>query len=153
VISGDPRRQFFSLLSAELRCGPLARRRIRKELVHHLDDEVADLCSCGLSMDDAVDVALRRMGDPKAIAAGFRAVQKPGRARRGARALRSPAWIAVGAMSLVTAWAAELPQASGATTPAEPSAPVHHLHRARPLIRRNSLRPRVRGQRSRRPSG
>jgi hypothetical protein len=40
------------------------------------------------------------------------------------RVRRSLAWIGVAAMSLVTAWAAELPQASGAKPPAKVVAPA-----------------------------
>jgi hypothetical protein len=131
VTSGDPREQFLNGLTAQLRCGPFARRRIVKELAHHIDDEVADLHSSGLSIDEAVEAALLRLGDPESIAAGFRAAHAPSR-RFNAR--RSPAWIAVGAMTLVTAWAAELPQASGAKSTSRPSARNLRTHQTGPAI-------------------
>lgn len=131
MISGDPREQFLNRLAAQLRCGPFARRRIVKELAHHIDDEVADLYSSGLSTDEAVEAALLRLGDPENIAAGFRAARAPSR-RFNAR--RSPAWIAVAAMTLVTAWAAELPQASGAESTTRLAAPNLRTHHPGPAI-------------------
>lgn len=131
-MSDDPRARFLSALKRELRCGPLRRRRVLGEIAAHLDDTVAELEACGLDRAAAVAEALRRLGDVGTITAAFRGI-RPGRQRWSrARWLRSPAWVAVGAMSLVTAWAAELPQASGAkaTTPALPA--IHSRHLARP---------------------
>lgn len=114
VSSGDPRERFLRAVARELRCRPLMRRRVCQELAAHLDDDVAELRALGLPRAAALQEALRRLGDPETIAAAF-SVTRSRRARwwRAGR-LRSPAWIAVGAMTLVTAWAAELPQASGA---------------------------------------
>jgi hypothetical protein len=124
-VSDDPRARFLSALKRELRCGPLRRRRVLAEIAAHLDDTVAELEAGGLDRAMAVAEALRRLGDVGTITAGFRATRPHGERRPRVR-LRSPAWVAVGAMSLVTAWAAELPQASRAkaTTPAPRAIPV-----------------------------
>jgi hypothetical protein len=124
-VSDDPRARFLSALKGELRCGPLRRRRVLAEIAAHLDDTVSDLEADGLDRAAAVTEALRRLGDVGTITAAFRATRRRG-ARRPRVRLRSPAWVAVGAMSLVTAWAAELPQASRAkaTTPAPATIPV-----------------------------
>lgn len=106
--SRDPREAFLSDLRRELRWRPVTRRRVIREIGEHFDDLVAELQASGLSEDAAPHEAGRRIGDPVAIAAAYRS-PRPSRRRRG-----SPAWIAVAAMSLVTAWATELPQASGA---------------------------------------
>lgn len=105
----------------ELRRRPLARRRLLSELVQHIDDSVAELEASGISSDEAIEEALRRLGDVDTIAAAVRATRSSRRSHRWAQRLRSPAWVAVAAMSLVTAWAAELPQASGAKATASPS--------------------------------
>ncbi len=116
-MSDDPRERFVRTLKRGLRCGPLKRRRVLREIAAHLDDTVAELRASGMTEAAAVHEALRRVGDAGTITSAFRKV-RPRRAR-WVRRLRSPAWVAVGAMSLVTAWAAELPPASGAkaTTP------------------------------------
>jgi hypothetical protein len=134
-VSDDPRERFVSALKRGLRCGPVRRRRLVREIRAHLDDLVTELEVSGMAEPLAVQEALRRLGDVGTITSAFREV-RPQRGRRsGVRWLRSPAWVAVGAMSLVTAWAAELPQASGAkaTTPALPA--VHSRHLARPSDR------------------
>lgn len=117
-MTDDPRERFVRTLKRGLRCGPLKRRRVLREITAHLDDSVAELKASGMADPAAIQEALRRLGDVGTITSAFRRV-RPERAR-WVRRLRSPAWVAVGAMSLVTAWAAELPQASGAkaTTPA-----------------------------------
>ena len=130
-MSDDPRERFVSALKRGLRCGPLRRRRVVREITAHLDDMVTELEACGMEEPAAVAEALRRLGDVGTITSAFREV-RPERGRwSGVRRLRSPAWVAVGVMSLVTAWAAELPQASGAkaTTPALPA--IHSRHLAR----------------------
>lgn len=134
MISQDPRERFLDDLSTQLRCGWLTRRRIREELSQHLDDEVADLRSSGVPLETALEDALKRLGDPRMIAEGFGAMR---RARWKLGLLRSPAWVAVGVLSLVTAFAAELPQASGAQTPAGASA---SSPRPRPARRSHRLR-------------
>ena len=108
----------------------LERRRIVKELAAHLDDAVGEFRALGLSAGAALEQALRRLGDPAAIAAAFSAARVRRRAWSSGKRLRSPAWIAVGAMSLVTAWAAELPQSSGAKPPASCASPLHRSNAA-----------------------
>jgi hypothetical protein len=82
-----------------------------------LDDTVTELEAGGMTETAAVQEALRRVGDVGTITSAFRQVRPRRRRRPRLRGLRSPAWVAVGAMSLVTALAAELPQASGAKAP------------------------------------
>jgi hypothetical protein len=132
----DPRELFLGALKRELHCGPLRRRRVVREITAHLDDLVTELEAHGMAEPAAVQAALRRLGDVDTITSAFREVRPEPRRRAGVRRLRSPAWIAVAAMSLVTAWAAELPQVSGAkaTTRALPA--IHSGHRVRPAERR-----------------
>ncbi len=139
----DPRRSFLRALARELRWRPLARRRLLTELGQHLDDSAAELRAAGLPPDEALREALRRLGDVETIATSSRFAG----GRRGwdktVGRLRSPAWVAVGAMSLVTAWAAELPQASGAKATTSP-AHVRHVARhsgTKPSKRSPSARP------------
>lgn len=115
MTNADPKRQLLRALSRELRWRPLTRRRLLVELTAHLEDSAADLRAAGCSPDEAAAEAARRLGDPETVAAAFRSL-RPGGRWKPARRLRSPAWIAAGAMSLVAAWAAEVPQASGAKT-------------------------------------
>lgn len=124
MTSVDPMRRFLRALSRELRWRPLTRRRLLRELAQHLEDSAADLQAAGLSPDAALREALTRLGDAEAIASFSRSVSARGRWDRTVGRLRSPAWVAVGAMSLVTAWAAELPQASGAKATTSPA----HVH-------------------------
>src|SRR5579859_6479371 len=124
VTSVDPKRPLLRALSRELRWRPLARRRLVSELAAHLEDSAADLRSAGWPADNAEAEAARRLGDPETVAAAFQAARTGPWSR--ARGLRSPAWIAAGAMTLVTAWAAEVPQASGAKT----TASAAHARRA-----------------------
>jgi hypothetical protein len=128
----DPREQFVSALRHALRGGPLRRRRVAREITAHLDDTVTELKAGGMEEPAAVQEALRRIGDVDTIASAFRAVRSETRRRSRVRWLRSPAWVAVGAMSLVTALAAELPQASGA----KPTATALSVIHARPLARK-----------------
>jgi hypothetical protein len=100
--------------------GWLKRRRFVKELEHHLEDSVAELREAGMPEDAAVRDAMSRLG-------GVETIVDAARATRCARSMswrtvgRVPiAWIAVGAMSIVTFAAAELPQASGAKVPGPP---------------------------------
>ena len=127
MTSSDDKRRVLTALSRELRWRPLTRRRLVNELSQHLDDSAADLQQAGLEPDQALREAVRRLGDVEAIAGSVRSVGPAGRWGRRARRLRSPAWVAAGAMSLVTAWAAELPPASGAkaTTSALPRTTKH----------------------------
>lgn len=77
--------------------------------------------------DQAAADALARLGEVDAIARAFQATRST-RPRSWREVARVPvAWIAVGAMSVVTLVAAELPQASGAKVPEFPVAPVTHV--------------------------
>jgi hypothetical protein len=116
VTRTDPERQLLRAMSRELRWRPLTRRRLLVELAAHLEDSAADLRADGCSADEAAGEAARRLGEPELVAASFRSLRSDGWRKLPARRLRSPAWIAAGAMSVVTAWAAEVPQASGAKT-------------------------------------
>ena len=85
-----------------------------------------------------MEEAVNRLGDAEAIANAF------GDARAGAgrwsmlRTRRSLAWAAVGAMSVVMACAAEVPQASGAKPRAAMGPPAQHPGpAAHPTIRRS----------------
>jgi hypothetical protein len=109
----------------------LTRRRVLREIAAHLDDIVAELEAGGRCEDAAIDEALGRLGDVGTITGAFREVRAERRGWSRARSLRSPAWIAVGAMTLVTAWAADLPQASGAKPTTRALSSAH----ARPLAR------------------
>jgi HAAS len=124
AISHDPRKDFVSAVRAELPRRPLSRRRLLSELTDHLDDAVADLRANGLSERAATDEALERVGDPEAIGTAFRNLRPKRRLKPRLTGLRSPAWLAVVVMSLVTALAAELPQVSGAKASARPPAPT-----------------------------
>ena len=124
MTDGDPRRRVLDAVAGELRVGPLARRRILAELADHLDDAVDDLRGAGVPRQEAIAEAVRRLGDPEAIADAFAVARVRAPLRSRLRARRSMAWIAAAAMSLVTAWAAELPPASGAKAPARVPAPV-----------------------------
>lgn len=135
-MSDDPREPFVSALKRGLRCGPVRRRRLIREITAHLDDTVTELEAGGMPEDDAVHEAMRRLGDVGTITSAFGEIR---RGRRRAARLRSPAWVAVGAMSLVTALAAELPQASGAKPRTLTHSVVHSGH-----IARSSGRGRVR---------
>jgi hypothetical protein len=154
-VTDDPRERFLSALKRELCGGPLTRRRVLGEIAAHLDDIVSELEACGCSERAAVEEAVRRLGDVGMITTAFREVRSERRRWSRVRSLRSPAWIAVAAMSLVTAWAAELPQASGAKATTQVLSATHpqqlarpgHLERARPdgrLLVRGRLLARVR---------
>jgi len=132
-VSDDPRERFLNDLKRELRRGPLTRRRAVREITAHLDDAVNELMATGMTETAALAEALRRLGDVGTITSAFHEL-RPQRGRRwGVRGLRSPAWVAVGAMSLVTALAAELPQTSGARAKTPVPAAVHFSHQARPI--------------------
>jgi hypothetical protein len=104
----------------------LERRRLVKELEHHLEDSVAELAEAGVPHDAAVRDAMSRLGGVDAIVDAARATRRR-RSMSWRRVGRVPiAWIAVGAMSIVTFAAAELPQASGAKVPAPALTPAIH---------------------------
>jgi hypothetical protein len=99
--------------------GWLKRRRFVRELEHHLEDCVADLEAAGVPEDTAVRDAIARLGDVDTILSAVRATRST-RRLSWQRVARIPiAWIAVGAMSIVTLVAAELPQASSAKVSAD----------------------------------
>jgi hypothetical protein len=126
-ISGDPRAEFLAGVAGSLGGGWLERRRLVRELEHHLEDCVADLEGTGVPEDAAVHAAIARLGDVDAIVGAVRATRST-RSLSWRRVKRVPlAWIAVGAMSIVTIAAAELPQASGAKVPGFDVAPPTHL--------------------------
>lgn len=113
-ISVDARSEFLRALARALPGGWVARRRIVGEIKQHLEDCVAELEAEGLAEEVAAREAVARLGEVEAIADAFRVIRvKPPTSWRRLAGLRT-AWVAVAAMSLVTAWAAELPQASGA---------------------------------------
>jgi hypothetical protein len=114
VSRADPKQRFLGTLARELRWHPLARRRLMVELAAHMDDSAAGLRANGWPADEAAAEAARRLGNPETVAGIFQSTRPSCLWTMPARRLRSPAWIAVGVVSLVTAWAAELPQASGA---------------------------------------
>lgn len=127
MTSGDPREGVLGALAAELRCGPRARRRILSELSDHLDDAVDDLRRAGVPLNEAIEQAVNRLGDAEAIASAF-ADSRTGAGRWSRlRTRRSLSWVAVGAMSVVMACAAEVPQASGAKAPARVTGHGQHL--------------------------
>ncbi len=130
AISHDPRNDFVSAVKAELHRRPWSRRRLLSELNDHLDDAIADLRAGGLSERAATDQALERVGDPEAIGTAFRELRPERRFRARLSGLRSPAWLAVVVMSLVTALAAELPQVSGAKASPRPPVPARSQLRA-----------------------
>lgn len=135
-ISGDPRAEFLARLADSLGGGRLARRRLLREIEDHLEDCVADLRLAGVPEDEALGDAMARLGEVDAIVGAFRATRST-RCRPWQRVARVPvAWIAVGAMSLVTLVAAELPQASGAKV-SEP--PVTHAR----VVHATGQRPRA----------
>jgi hypothetical protein len=92
----------------------LERRRFVSELEHHLEDCVADLRQAGVPEEAAVRDALARLGDVGTIVSAARATRSTRRLSWQNVARVPIAWIAVGAMSIVTLAAVELPQASGA---------------------------------------
>ena len=75
---------------------------------------MADLRQAGVPEDAAVRDAIARLGDVDTIVSAARATRSPRRLSWPSVTRVPIAWIAVGAMSIVTLAAAELPQASGA---------------------------------------
>jgi hypothetical protein len=125
-INGDPKAEFLARVAGSMGGGRLERRRLVRELEHHLEDCVADLEGAGVPEDAAVRAAIARLGDVDAIVGAVRATRST-RSPSWRSVKRVPlAWIAVGAMSIVTLAAAELPQASGAKVPGIRVAPVTH---------------------------
>ena len=125
-ISGDSRAEFLARLAGSLGGGWLERRRFVRELEHHLDDCVADLTQAGVPEEAALRDAMARLGDVDTIVGAVRATRFT-RSLPWRRVTRVPiAWIAIGAMSIVTLAAAELPQASGAKVPGFHVTPATH---------------------------
>jgi hypothetical protein len=116
-ISSDPRADFLGMLASDLPGHRLARRRILREIEHHLDDCVADLRASGMTEAAAVSDAVARMGRPEMIGAAFRTVRPNRRLSWRSAAVMSPAWLIAGVLSIAVAWAAESPPTSGAKTP------------------------------------
>jgi hypothetical protein len=88
---------------------------------------VADLKQASVADDAAIRDAMARLGDVDAIVGAVRATRST-RSLSWRRVARVPiAWIAVGAMSIVTLAAVELPQASGAKVPGFHVAPATHV--------------------------
>lgn len=136
-ISGDPRPEFLAQVAGSLGGGWLERRRFVRELEHHLEDSVAELREAGVPVDAAVRDAMSRLGGVDAIVDAARATRST-RSMSWRRAGRVPiAWIAVGAMSIVTFAAAELPQASGAKVPSPQLAPATHVVQGRATTARH----------------
>lgn len=126
MTNADPRENLLDALAGELHGGPLARRRILTELADHIDDAVDDLRGSGVPREEAIENAVKRLGDAETIANAFGASRARAASPSRRRTRHSLAWIAVVAMSVVTAVAAELPQASGARSPARVLAPASH---------------------------
>jgi hypothetical protein len=127
VISGDPRAEFLATLAGSLGGGWWQRRRIVRELEHHLEDCVADLEQAGVPEDAAIRDAMARLGDVDAIVGAVRATRSSRRLSWQSVTRVPIAWIAVGAMSIVTLAAAELPQVSGAQATRLQPAPATHV--------------------------
>jgi len=118
--------------------GWLERRRLLAELEHHLEDSIAELREAGVAEDEAVRDAMARLGDADTIVGAARAA-RPTRSLSWRRVGRVPiAWIAVGAMSIVTLAAAELPQASGAKVPGPQPALTTHVGVRQPSRRNHA---------------
>lgn len=131
-IRPDPRVQVLAELRSALPLRGRARRRAIAEIGHHLDDCVDELRAQGLAEDEAIEEAVARLGKAETIARGFYAVRRD-RRLSGRRIASVPiAWVAVGAMSIVTLLAAELPQASGAKAPASRSPTTATLRSPQP---------------------
>lgn len=126
-ISRDPRAEFLARLTDSLGGGWWERRRVLRELEHHLEDCVADLREAGVPEDAAVRDAIARLGDVDTIVSAVRATRPTRRLSRPNLTRVAIAWIAVGAMSIVTFAAVELPQASGAKAIRLQVAPSTHV--------------------------
>ncbi len=124
--SGDPRERLLRAVAAELNVGPMARRRILTELTHHIDDAVDDLRGSGAPREEAIEEAVKRLGDAQTIASAFGILDTRRAGWSRLRTRHSLAWVAVAAMSGVTACAAELPSASGAKSPPKVLVPASH---------------------------
>src|SRR5579863_5737889 len=97
LVTSDPRESVLRALAAELRAGPLARRRILTELADHLDDAVADLRGCGATREEALQEAVRRLGDAQTIANTFGVMHSRTAGWSRIRVRRSLAWMMVAA--------------------------------------------------------
>ena len=58
-MTDDPRQRFLRTLKRGLRCAPLKRRRVLREIKAHLDDTVAELKASGMAEPAAVHEALQ----------------------------------------------------------------------------------------------
>lgn len=123
-INDDPKAEFLAKLSQSLGRGWLQRRRVLSELEHHLEDCVADLRQAGLLEEAAVREAMARLGDVDTIVSAVRATRSTRRLSWRSVTHVAVAWIVVGAMSIVTFAAIELPQAAGAKPTRAQAAPA-----------------------------
>ena len=64
-------------LARQLRLEPTREREIVQELETHLEDETADLEAQGMAHDEALKLAIRKMGNPKAVARKLYEVHSP----------------------------------------------------------------------------
>jgi hypothetical protein len=126
-ISQDPKAEFLARLTESLDGGWLERRRLLRELDHHLEDCVADLREAGVGEEAAVRDSIARLGDVDTIVDAVRATRLTRRLSWQSVVRVPVAWIAVGAMSMVTLAAVELPQASGAKVTRLQVAPSTHV--------------------------
>jgi hypothetical protein len=136
-INGDPRTEFLARVTESLGGGWLERRRVVSELEHHLEDCVADLREAGVPEEAAVRDAMARLGDVDTIVTAVRATRSTRRLSWPGITRVAIAWIAVGAMSIVTLAAVELPQASGAKVTGVPAAASTHVAAGDAISRRH----------------
>jgi hypothetical protein len=88
---------------------------------------VADLRQAGVPEEAAVRDAIARLGDADTIARAVRVTRPPRRVSWQSLTRVAIAWIAVGAMSIVTLAAIELPQASSAKVSPRQFAPPTNI--------------------------
>ena len=101
--------EYVRLVVEQLDLSLLAKRRIRRELVDHVEDSVAELCDAGYPSDQATDKALAQLGEPLMIASALNAVPRRGRRAVRRTAAVSAAWTLAIAMGSATVWAADQP--------------------------------------------
>jgi hypothetical protein len=135
VTSGDPQADFLRSLRRSLPGGWLFRRRVICEIRQHLEDSIADTQAHGVPTEIAIRDALARLGEVELIAGSFHAAEADRLGFRRRLAALPTAWFAVIAMSGVTLWAIELPQASGAKPPARHTHLRANVHRVHPPAR------------------
>jgi hypothetical protein len=87
---------------------------VLSELAHHLEDCLVDLAQAGMPEEEAVREAIARLGQVDTIVSAVRSARSPRRLSWDGVTRVATAWLAVGAMSIVTFAAIELPEAPGA---------------------------------------